>query len=237
MACCRCCPCCSEPPPPPPNSPTPPPPPPTLNLQELWNLTVPSKDPKKPNRPKTVSFPELATYKDEFYNKTKEGIIMKVPTTGATTPNSKYPRCEFRELNKDGSLAAWQTDKGTHSMEVVTVVQKTTKNKPQICIAQIHDDKDDVCMVRYEDGKIIVSGNHFEKFEITTTKLNEEIDISISCRESIITIVVNGKSKALPPIKAKGCYFKAGNYLQSNESFDKNDEGIVLLKWLTVLHK
>jgi len=211
----------------------------TLKLflkSNCWNLTIPEKDPKT-KTPKIISFPELETFENSFFKVSNNGILMKVPTNGFTTPNSKYPRCEFRELTQDGKKASWSTTRGEHLMTVETIVSKVPKNKSQICLAQIHDAEDDICMVRFEKGKMILSGRGFEKIGLGEAAIDEKISIIMEVKNSYITVTCNGKTSPSYKIPAEGCYFKAGNYLQSNETFDKNDEGEILLKNLSISHR
>lgn len=248
--CCCCCKCPKDnapdanPPIPPRPTPTTPKPDPDVSqkttssflAEDTWNLTIPLVDPSKGNA-KMIQFPELKTFNSPHYKITSKGILLTVPTKGSsTTKNSKYPRCEFRELNRDGSKAAWSTD-GDHIMTVETTVLKTTKNKPHICIAQIHDTDDDIIMLRYEGGDLVISGRGFEKEKIGSIALGKPISIIVQCKDSNITMTVNGKVSKSQKIPAKGCYFKAGNYLQSNETHDKDDYGEVLLEYLKVVHK
>lgn len=249
MCCCCCCCCKKESPDKPivPSRPSTPPKDPkedntartlaSILTTETWNLTTPAKSLVKKNRPHTVEFPELKTFEDQYFKLTAEGLVLAVPVDGYTTPGSKYSRCEFRELDSNKSLASWKTSSGFHRMEVITKVEKTPENKPHICLAQIHDSKDDIVMVRYEGGKIIVSGRNFVKKHLLDVKLKEEIKIVIECSKKVIKIFVNEHEFEMPPLDTEGCYFKAGNYLQSNLTRDKEGEGVVILKHLDVIHQ
>jgi hypothetical protein len=210
----------------------------TFVKEEIWNLTIPETDPKTKN-PKVIKLPELRNYQSDFFSVLPEGIFMAAPVDGATTPNSKYPRCEFREVNPDGSLAKWDGSKGSHTMKVVTSVRMTPKNKPELCIMQVHDSKDDVFMVRFEKDQLVISGVAIPKGKKILTKkvgLNEDIVIDFKVSNGKAILTVNGDITQYP-FNYKGCYFKTGAYVQSNRSFDdKGQLGAVLLKEVSISH-
>lgn len=199
---------------------------------DVWNLTLPSEIEDKP---KVVKFPELNYYNDEDYQLTKKGILMQAAVDGVTTKNSRYPRCEFRELNKDGSRASWDS-KDVHELKLLIQVLELPPKKPEICICQVHDAEDDVFEIRYEKNQIVVEGDVL-KSVIVPDKigLNQDINISISIDNSKTIIKIN-KFELIFSFTKKNCYFKAGCYTQSNLLHDKTGKGKVLLKKLWVKH-
>lgn len=138
-----------------------------------------------------------------------------------TTKNSKYSRCELREMDGKGGLASWSLKdqrRMVFTFEVTTISPDTTT-----VIGQIHDDKDDVIMIRFDTKKKIYEVTHNSEHygvlasaevgalyyvEIVTTA--EGIDVY--CMKEKMTKVSIKK-------QADKCYFKVGNYLQS---LDKN---------------
>lgn len=190
-----------------------------------WKLTLPTG---KAGKPTEVKPPALATYVDDWFhpNVAGDGATFIAPTDGVTTKNSRYPRCELRELNDDGSLAAWSSTSGAHSMEVeLTVDTLPIGSKPHAVIAQIHDRSDDVCVFRLEGnttgdrsvGKLwITDGNKPHGYDVDEVRLGERIRVGFFVRNGIIRFTFNGATVAYEQRKAvTGCYFKAGCYNQS----------------------
>jgi hypothetical protein len=163
-----------------------------------------------------------------YYIYAKDSITFGCKPIG-TTKNTKYSRCEYREL-RDGKLASWETAKSNKMTFTFKVVKKPTK-RPRIVIGQIHDAKDDVIILlaNFETGVYEVThntihyGNLIDKIELDTF-YQVEISTSkkgIECKSKDHTLLIP-KEKSV-----KGCYFKVGNYLQST---DKNDEAVVIVK-------
>lgn len=190
-----------------------------------WNITLPTGD-SSTKKPKVVEFPALETYSDENYKIEEDGIRMITPCNGFTTPNSSYPRCEFRELI-GGAKAAWDGTKGVHELKYRFKVLRIPKKKPDVCIGQIHDAKDDLVEVRVEGTKLVARGKLFTGFVVIDDafELNKEYTMSLGSKNGDIFCIKEGLTINLrfAKIKSKECYFKVGNYVQSNAS--KGDGG------------
>ena len=219
--------------------------PPTIPLvssfiSKIWNVTLPTGKEKKPE---TIVFPALDTYSDSNFTVLADGIKMKCPTDGVTTQNSSYPRCEFRELTENGEKAAWDfTPDSDHYMEWVVIVSKIPAKKPHVCIGQIHDIKDDILEIRVEDKKLVARGRDINGYvPLMDFTLGKTYTFGIS--------VVGGKTSfhniaekvavtiTQIPKDVKGCYFKCGNYVQSNPlKGDAKDFSEIILKSLKVTH-
>ena len=189
-----------------------------------WNITLPtSKDGKKPT---TIEFPELETYNDDNYQLFPNYIRMVAPCDGFTTPNSSYCRTEFRELI-NGEKAAWDGTTGLHEMTYKFKAITLPVKKPDVCIGQIHDEKDDLIELRVEGEKLVVRGKLFTGYVVVDDafKLDQEYNAVLGSDKGSVFIIVNNFKTSLKAAKitSKKCYFKVGNYVQSNAS--KGDKG------------
>jgi hypothetical protein len=125
-----------------------------------WKLTLPV-DSDRPGTPDEIRQGDLAGFVMRPYfhaDSTRGAVVLRAPCGGATTKGSRYPRCELREMNDDGRTpAAWDTEDAT--VRVLTMraaVTATPSVKPHVVVAQIHDAKDDVLMIRLEGAIFVV---------------------------------------------------------------------------------
>lgn len=212
--------------------------------EKLWNCSLPTQDPSSSSpKVKTITFPELETYSDENYKITSRGIEMYGPVGGVTTPNSKNPRCEFRELNKDGSKASWDTTKGEHTIDYVFSVLSLPQKKPEICVVQVHDLKDDIFEVRVEGKKVVVEGECLKNLYgdgknvfMTNLEMNKPYKVQLKIKDGKCSITIEN-TVVVFNVRTKGCYFKAGCYTQANLSNDVlGSKGGILVSHLSVNH-
>lgn len=106
-----------------------------------WRLGLPTDSTGRPSGTSLeIKQPQLLTYTDDsfFVNAGGDGVVFRAGVAGATTPNSRYPRSELRELAPSGALAAWTVASGTHTMTLTGSVDHLPVNKPQVIAAQIH---------------------------------------------------------------------------------------------------
>ena len=68
---------------------------------------------------------------------------------------SKYARSELREMNADGSNAAWSSTKGTHVMELRQRVTHLPVVKPQVICGQIHNVTDYLILVELDGQQAV----------------------------------------------------------------------------------
>ena len=187
---------------------------------ENWKITLPSGSPGKPE---SVKQPELNTFsqKDFFYVK-DNSVIFTAPCSGYTTPNSKYPRSELREMT-GGTEANWSAGSGTHTLIVDHAVLNLPVAKPEVSIAQIHDAKDDIVQILVV-GKTVqamIFGKRDPKYILDNNYvLGTKIKTKILVDKGVINIFYNDMDK--PSIQESytgdGNYFKVGAYTQSNPS-------------------
>lgn len=209
-----------------------------LDLSD-WKLTlsVGVKD-----HPLEVKQPELATYEHpkDFY--VRNGLVyFRTPANGYTTSGSSYPRTELREMNPDGSKAEWSNKSGIHRLSGTLLVDALPPVKPEVVLAQAHDDDDDVVMLRFIGIKPssgpITHGKVYAEFSLGKGQGSEKKILAerVALRSEFsytITADREGFSVGFLAPGASGwrhqskfiirddCYFKAGMYLQSNTKYD-----------------
>lgn len=171
-----------------------------------------------------------------YFYTVSDGLIFSAPTNGATTSGSPYPRSELRELNADGSNAAWGISDGgvlSATLAVNEVPKLSGGGDGRVIVGQIHGPKDELCRLYYDNGRLYFhddkAGNGKEtKFvlksnsgETTAIPLNASFSYTIRATSSQleVTATYNGKTYlAAEPISSfwpgKPLYFKAGAYVQ-----------------------
>lgn len=185
-----------------------------MNLKP-WKMTIPAGA-------KEITQPALNTYSDKYFSLTddKTGIRYRVWHGGDSTANSSNPRSELREMNNTGSNeASWSTTSGTHTFEVTLVVNRLTKVRPHVVLWQIHDSGDDTTVFRLEGAKLyITNGDDTHAFLVTSSfKLGTKVKLKGQATGGKVKYWYNGVAINYTLSASKtGCYFKAGNYLQSN---------------------
>lgn len=209
-----------------------------------WKLTLPV-DTDRHGRPDEIQPSELYSFVDVhhfFVNEEAKGVVFRAYCGGATTKGSKYPRCELREITTNANVrGAWGTDDGiTHTMTMIVAITKTPPIKSHVVCAQIHDAGDDVVMVRLEENKLFIERNSHAPVALDTNYiLSTPFLLKIQAADGQIRVWHDGGLKMNWKVLAKGCYFKAGCYTQSNP--DKGDApdsfGEVVIYRLKVSHR
>jgi hypothetical protein len=178
-------------------------------------------------------------------------IVFIAPATGATTSGSGYPRSELRELNPDGSLAAWTIERGGTLNAVVSIneLPATDKATPgRIVIGQIHGPDDELCRLYYEEGALyFVDDKASDKrrnakskyketaFELksssgrsTSIPLNSSFSYEIKVADGKLTVATQHEGEAYSATEVisdfwpgQPLYFKAGVYVQVGKSGTK----------------
>jgi hypothetical protein len=233
-----------NPPPPPPGpnpNPNPNPNPPSGNAQypadivgKDWKVTLPVVEDGKVVE---IKPPEFDTYTDKYFhlNDTKDGVIFDCWHGGGTTSNSSNPRSELRERYNDDPEGYWNAGSGTHTMEVVGQVNRLTKVKPHVVIAQVHDADDDVSVWRVEGNQLwLTNGDETHGHLVDDNfQLNKKYTVKYVITNGNYEYFYNGTKVDFTLSNSKESYFKAGNYLQSNpesapdESSDEYSEVVI----------
>jgi hypothetical protein len=186
-----------------------------------WKLTLPVKG--EGDKVKEISVPGLKTFKDDkffFVNAEKNGVVFRTFHGGFTTPGSKNPRTELREMAGNGiEKAAWKGGSGTHTMSLTGQVNRLTRVKPHLVIAQIHGEDDDMTVFRVEGRKLWITDGDTAHGHLVTDAfhLGTRYSLKIEVSGGKTSYWYNGdKVDFTLPNDDSGNYFKAGSYLQSN---------------------
>src|SRR3954447_6403711 len=204
-----------------------------------WAVTLPAAD-----APVTVAQPQLATY-SEAPSFAVHGcaVQFEAPVDAATTPNSKYPRSELREMTDGGrSKAAWSSSAGRHELDVDLAFTQLPVDKPHVVGAQIHDASDDITTLRLEGSKLWISGGaHSHVFLVTDDyRLGPRLHLTFVVQHDEVQAFVDGRLVATIDEAFDGAYFKTGAYVQANcaksAPCDATNAGAVLVYALRVTH-
>ncbi len=191
-----------------------------------WKLTVPYNTERKGN-PDEIVQPELNGFDDKtcFYlSETSDSIIFKAACDGVGTTNSKYPRSELREMKPGGKdEASWSTDDiNLHVLEAEIAIINTPTVRPHVVCAQIHDEDDDIIMIRLEADELFVERGNLEEVVLDSAyQLGDTFRLRIEAGEGRIKIWYNNEEMMDWQVSKKGCYFKIGCYTQSNLEKEK----------------
>ncbi len=213
-----------------------------INLKN-WYLTLPIGQKNDPN---CVFQPTLDRFVDPrffFVDNQKNAGVLIADCGGVTTKGSRYGRCELRECTNGGKdKAAWDTDKGEHTMTYTASVEELPAVKPSVIVGQIHATEKYLILIKISKNKLQVQhsgkivGILDDNFQI-----GKKFSIKIIVRNNITHIYYDDMTKVKVRIssKASKCYFKVGAYVQSNTSTgDKPDAcAKVCLYDINVEHK
>lgn len=178
-----------------------------------------------------------------FYTDIDGAMVFKVPSNGATTSNSSYPRVELRQTGED---ANWKIDdQNEHYIEAECCVVNIPTEKPKLIIGQIHGSESNSELLKlrwtgYEPGECFVEarfqtndygGSEYGVKLAEGLSLGDKIFYSLSMINGTINVEVNGESASQTYSGTyygytDRYYFKAGNYLQY-ESREPSIYGLV----------
>lgn len=210
-----------------------------------WKLTLPVNT-GHAGEPDEIEQPELTDFAYEPYfmnNPDGDGVRFRAPAGGATTEHSDYPRSELREMIDGGrEEASWSNEDGdgTHTMTVRQAITHLPGKKSELVAAQIHDDSDDIVMVRLEEHRLFVEadGDNIGDLEMQY-ELGTPYTVKIVAADEKIKIFYNGRLKVTYDKSGDDYYFKAGCYTQTNtDRGDKADSyGEVVIYDIDVSHE
>ena len=216
-----------------------------LNLTN-WKLTLPADGCDDNEWADEVTQPELATFRDARYFtvNSARGVVFRARVDGArTSANTKYPRSELREMTDRGEeRASWSNESssdGVHRMTMEAAITAAPLNKPHVVAAQIHDEDDDVVMVRLYGKQLVVDADDSNVRLVLDSdyQLGQRFTVSITASRGVITVLYNGNRTVTYRHSGSDMYFKAGCYTLSNTSYDRADRfGEVVIYKLGVSH-
>jgi len=212
-----------------------------LNLTN-WKLTLPIGSPGSPTE---ITQPALAAFLDPnyfFVNAAGDGVVFTAPCGGVTTSGSSYPRSELREMVNNGSSAAsWSTTSGISTMEVTEAITHLPVVKPQVIAGQIHDGVTKVIDCRLGGSKLYIENASGGTVVVLTSNyvLGTKFTFKWVVQNGGIAIYYNGQYVTTYSVSDSGCYFKVGDYTQSNTSTGDSPTayGQVVVYSATVSHQ
>ena len=207
-----------------------------------WKIALPI-DTGHTGSPDEIKQTEIASFSLDPYfiaNPDGEGVIFRAHAGGATTKNSKYPRSELREMTDGGRKEArWSSKNGAHVMTVRQAITHLPDKKAEIVAAQIHDDSDDIVMVRLEHDQLFVEADGKDIGILNPNyKLGTPYTITIVAEPGGIKVFYDGELKVNYDKSGEDYYFKAGCYTQTNTDRGDRSEsyGEVIIYDLKVEH-
>lgn len=196
-------------------------------LLDLTNfkLTLPIGSSSNPSHAIEIRQPILATYTHDTYfhlNDTKNGVVFQAHCGGAATSSRAHPRSELREMANNGrDKAAWSTTSGTHTMIVTEAITHLPLCWPRTVSAQIHNANNDLIVIQLHRNRLYVDNNGTELGNLDTNYvLGTRFTIKIVAANGQVKVFYNDMDspKVLAQLPDTGCYFKVGNYTQSDLS-------------------
>lgn len=197
-----------------------------------WELQLPTGSAGSPTTITPAKLKGASGFTDSYFftNKTDGSMSFWDPENGVTTPNSNYSRSELREMNTDGSAAAWSIP-GTHTL---TATVKATEIPSSVCVGQIHlsegsgSTKPLLELFYHSNGDVYMgieqtpAGGNEKTYKVGNVALGTQWSYVISLTGSnTIGLTLNGAKTTWPlPSSFNGypMYFKAGDYDQTSGS-------------------
>ncbi|MFL6091267.1 MAG: polysaccharide lyase family 7 protein [Aeromicrobium sp.] len=183
-----------------------------------------------------------------YINKQKTGVVFRAPVKAPSTVNSENARSELRELapaNKKGEeVEARWSNKGpaVHAMELEEAIMSTPRNYPSVVCAQIHNDDDDVILIKLRGERLFANADRgdFDETLDSHYKLGTRFKLRIEATQGVINVIYNDKKTVTYKKSSDTMYFKAGVYnqsnLQKNPDEDPKSYGEVVIYKLKVTH-
>jgi Ni/Co efflux regulator RcnB len=193
---------------------------PSAVVGKKWTVMAPFS--KKGSTTSPENLPILQAEKDPRYKDVLRlvggAVSFRATADGTHSANSKYPRCELREMKDEAwSNAAWSNKTGTHTIEGTYAVTHTFKARPQLAFVQIHDGGDDVLQVSVDRDTVALFYNDKKtRVELGTFKPGEKMKVKLVAKESKVEVYYNDEKRADVPKTGTSWYFKTGAYLQTN---------------------
>ena len=151
------------------------------------------------------------------------------PESGVTTPNSKFPRSELREMTAAGAPADW----AIAGMHTLSATLKATEIPNHVCVGQIHlgtgspsSTKPLLELFYYATGAIVLAieqtpaGGNEVQHSVGKVAMGTKWSYVIGLSGNNITLSIDGGAAQpftmSPTFNQEHMYFKAGDYDQSS---------------------
>lgn len=212
-----------------------------LNLSN-WKLEIPVASGGS-DQPEEVTWPALGAYHSQFFHANRAGnaVVFWANVGGAIIPGSMFARTELRELADDGARqASWSNVGLTNTMTIREAITHLPTVRPAIVAGQIHDADTYLALIRLDGTRLWVKVNNKSAGTLDPDyRLGTIFTVRLAATDDRILVYYNGVLKVDFPQVCRGCYFKAGAYLQSNISYGDNPDayGEVVIYSLEVTHR
>jgi Alginate lyase len=196
-----------------------------------WKIGLPTTE--------EVKQPKLAGFADSAFD-VVSAVTFTAHCGDKAQSGSKYARSELREMNPDGSNADWSSSSGTHVMELRQRVTHLPEVKPQVVCGQIHNGTDYLILIELDSSKLYVRyKNDIVGVLDDDYRLGTYFTLRLAAGDGRVDVYYNGVHKVRHALRATGCYFKAGCYVQSSTSTGDKPSAFasVDIAALTVSHK
>ena len=187
-----------------------------------WKLTLPIAG--ADGKAEALSSADLRSHTSQYMfvtgSQRRPAVAFKAPCNGFTTENTKYPRSELGEIDKNGEKRIWSNRRGTHVMSATLAIAALPPVKPHVICAQIHGSTEAPLTIRLEGPTLIIEHYGATKLVLNDAyALGELFTIIIRGAKGKFTVTYRGKngtkswSMAFP---LDWCRFRIGCYLASN---------------------
>lgn len=188
-----------------------------LNLKN-WKITVPLGNSEHPTE---IKQPSLARYKiDPWFVVVGDAVRFRAPVNAVTTSGSNYPRSELREMINNGvTNASWSSTVGRHVFSFTESITAVPTHKRQVVAGQIHDNNDDIMVIRLDYPHLYVNVNGDNVYTLNDTYiLGTKFSITFDAHDGKTDVYYNGSTSPVYTLTKKysNSYFKVGAYTQSN---------------------
>lgn len=188
-----------------------------------WKITLPIGKSKKSSSPLEIRQPDLSSYKIEpWFTVTQDGkgVRFRSPVNAPTTGGSKYARSELREMTNNGkNKASWSATVGSHTMFLDQAITAVPEGKKHVVAGQIHDDNDDIVVIRLEMPNLYINVNGKHVYTLDANyALGKRFTLKFAVGGGQTKIYYNGGIRPAYTLSLdyEDAYFKAGAYTQSN---------------------
>jgi hypothetical protein len=206
------------------SGPTDPPPPGSMTMEKWLQLTANWTYSWPVNKPGATDSPmnlylTAQNVPSDFLFVRNGGIVSKCPAKGVTTPNSDYPRAEFRQMiNRDWDEAEFDSE-DLNSLELDFAADLSHLfTRKRMCCLQFHGGGDDICQVIYQMGEgLILSYNDGDTIESIEPNYqnNQRCKVRLESSDNEVRVYFNGEQTNAFGAEFSSGYGKFGPYLQT----------------------
>lgn len=199
-----------------------------LPILRHWTIMLPTGSPGDPDNDYLVgeSVPDTYFVRDDEFGR---GVVFRChPATANHSPNSKYGRCEARQMvppSGSWEKSAWSS-REPHLLRARLAIDTSHLDHPIVNGLQIHDGGDDVIQVQARNGVLGIAhddGDSWEPIDVHRDGVPFDMTIDVTGGDEIV-VVYNGVEVLTIPKSGSGWYWKAGCYPNTGGANSKRVE-------------